>query len=141
MIDGLDVVAVRVESERGVVARMVSTLARRAVVDRTSCERSRVKAIHDLLAVRLKREMEPMGWRPAAAHEELVYREPSVFGGSDTKPQRLQHRSVERPTRLDVPDVDSNVIEEPPNMLFLHPGESTREGLRMAGAARHTVGL
>ena len=54
--------------------------------------------------------------RPVAAHEELVCREPSVPAGSDTKPQWLEHRSVERPAGLDVADADSNVIEEPPAM-------------------------
>jgi hypothetical protein len=80
--------------------------------------------------------MESSGWRPAAAHEELVCGEPSVPGGSDTKPERLEHRSVERAARLDVADVDANVIEEPPGMRLLHRAERTGEGVSAWASVR-----
>ena len=76
--------------------------------------------------------MQSSGWRLMAADEELVYREPSVPGVTDTKPQWLEHRGVERSTRLDVADTDSDVVEEPAGVLLPHCAEGTRGGCRQA---------
>jgi hypothetical protein len=109
------------ESVRRVIARMVSTLGQRAVVGRTS----RIEALHYLLGCPPGTPAVVHLWRLSAAHEELVYREPSVPRVGHTKPERLEDGSVERPTRLDVADTDGNVVEEPPGVLLRHRAEST----------------
>ena len=54
MIDGLDVVAIGIEHERRVIAGMVMTLARRAVVAAAGGECSRMETLHGCAVGRLE---------------------------------------------------------------------------------------
>src|SRR5690349_15912312 len=56
--DGLDVVPVRVEHERGVVPGVVGPLAGSAVVLAAGSERGQMEGLHGLPIGRLKREMD-----------------------------------------------------------------------------------
>ena len=73
MIDGLDIVTVRIQHKGCVVAGMVVPLAGFAIVSPTSGEGSSVKEPHGRLVGRLKGEMEAR-WYLAPIDPKLVGR-------------------------------------------------------------------
>src|SRR3546814_2988545 len=79
VIDRLDIVAVGVEQERGVIARMIGPLARRAIVAAARRQPGLVKGIDRRAIRRLKRQVMPPG--------QLAQRRFAVLG--DRKSTRL----------------------------------------------------
>src|SRR4051794_34834812 len=117
VVDDLDVVPVRVEHERAVVARVVDrALARRAVVLVARRERSGVERAHRGVLARWKREVDVLGERPPVLYE----REAVVPAGQlhptglvvhQAEPCVRGDRRVEAPGGLQVADADPQVVD------------------------------
>jgi len=113
VVDGLDVVSVRVERVRRVVAGVVAPLAGRSVVSSPGREHSFVKAVHRFRVGRLKREMDARRRFAVRRDEELVGGEESGALHGDRAANRLERSRVERPARLKVAHPEVNVVEQP----------------------------
>ena len=86
---GFDVVPVRIEDERGVVAGVVRPLSGCTVVPTARCERSLVKAAYGLAIGSLEREVETGRGRTVARDEQLVGGEPAVALARELEAERL----------------------------------------------------
>src|SRR5215218_6414648 len=117
VVDDLDVVPVRVEHERAVVARVVDrALARRAVVLVARRERDGVKRAHRGVLARREREVDVLRERPLIPDE----REPVVRAGHlhaagivarQAEPGMRGDRRVEASGGLQVADADPQVVD------------------------------
>src|SRR4051794_34394671 len=117
VVDDLDVVPVRVEHERAVVARVIDrALARSAVVLVAGSERGGVERAHRGVLARAEREVDMLGERPLVADE----REAVVGAGQlhaagvvvcQAEPGVRGDRRVEAPGRLRVADANPQVVD------------------------------
>ena len=96
MIDGFKFVAVGIEHERGIVARMIWALARGAIVPGAVRQRDPVEFIDHDPITRLESEVMPAGQgslrRPAVRrrNEQLVRPEKSVARAADGDPEHIE---------------------------------------------------
>src|SRR3546814_14696067 len=82
VIDRLDIVAVGVEQERGVIARMIGPLARRAIVAAARRQPGLAKGIDRTAIRRMKRQVMPPG--PLAKRRLAVLCRPDHSNGRTT---------------------------------------------------------
>ena len=119
VVDGLDVVTVRVEYERGVVVAPVRPLARRSVLLPASREGCGVECVHLLDARRRERDVARHALRLAALDRERLV---LVAAVSDAEPER----------RFSV--IDESVTERRECGLVEHPA-----GFEVANGKLHVV--
>src|SRR4051795_2642047 len=119
VVDDLDVVPVRVEHERAVVARVVDrALARRAVVLVARRERGGVERAHRGVLARGEREVDGLRERPLVPDErEAVVRAGQLHAAGvvvcQAQPGVRGDRRVEAPGGLRVADAQPQVVDAP----------------------------
>ena len=117
MKDSLNVVAVGIEDESAVVARMVRTLSRRTVVSPTSRERSAVKGMHCLVVCCLEGQVNTRHVSISLVDKELVsIEEACAFDDDIRQAERSKDSGMEALAGLDVRDPEVHVIEQPTAM-------------------------
>jgi|ADGO01.1.fsa_nt_gi hypothetical protein len=101
-----------IEKKRGVVARVILTLAWRAIVASACRETCLVESMHHLAIARLKREMNVSGRRCGlAVDEELIEKEePASIDESVRLTERFRNRFVEAFAALEVVAVKMDVV-------------------------------
>src|SRR5690606_20433578 len=125
VVDDLDVVAVRVEQERGVVAGMVGAQARRAVVPAPGAQTRVVHAIDGRPIGSLKRQVRGargLAHRRGGVHradDELVAPEEPGSVAAEGDPELAQDRQVEALAALEIQRDELEVIDEPSSMELL----------------------
>ena len=118
MMDGLDVVAIRIEHERGIVAGVVMAFARRAVIATARCNGRRMKTLHRVAIGRLEGEVHVRDGRSVVdfAHEDFSREEIAVAFATQLAPERLQYGPIEALARNKIGYDDLDVIDQPAEM-------------------------
>jgi hypothetical protein len=119
MKDRFNVVAVRVEDERSVVARMVCPLSGRTVVVPPSAQCREVEGVDHFAARRLEREMDSGDRAVGLVDPQLVgMKVPFTDDQNLTQAQTRQDGAIEAFAGLDVGDAKMDVIDEPAKMVL-----------------------
>jgi hypothetical protein len=121
------------EEEGGVVARVIGTLARRAVVPAAGAQPRIVEAIHARAVGGLEGQVGPSGRAGTRAHEELV-REEEVAALSRQLTAQRSERTIEAFAPLEIRDHEVHVVDEPAAMK-LHSLASRPERSRCLSLA------
>src|SRR5690606_24483398 len=120
VMNGLDVVAVRIEQKRGVVAGMIRPLPGRTVVTSPGVEPGSVERVDGLSVRCLEREVNAPGelarrsLRLLAGNEELVCPKPVLALAAERDPQSTENGTIKTLARFDVPHDQLHVIQHSP---------------------------
>src|SRR5690606_21760046 len=120
VVNGLDVVAVRIEQKRGVVAGMIRPLPGRTVVTSPGVEPGSVERVDGLSVRCLEREVNApgeltrRGLRLLAGNEELVCPKPVLALAAERDPQSAENGTIKALARFDVPHDQLHVIQHSP---------------------------
>src|SRR5688572_19133346 len=140
MVDGLDVVSVRVESERSIVARVVLALAGRTVAATAVGESGCMEGGDCGMARRLERQVNRGDLLVGSIDPQLVGREVVlVFSNALALAECLEHCAIEPLARFEVADAKVHVIDEPAAME-LHEGDSLGCGSTVSESNRRCGG-
>lgn len=112
MPDGLDIVAVWIEKEGGVIALVVGALSGRAVAGAAGLDPGLVKAGDGLPVMGLKGKVASGGVIARHIDEQFVCREKALVLMGYLPPQRVKDRPVEGAALFEVGDPKMNVIDE-----------------------------
>ena len=109
---GFNVVAVGIDREGRVVARVVGALARRSVVAAARSQRRPVKGLDRLPVRRLEREMDARHVAVGHVDPELVHVEmPVAFDERVSQAERRQHGPIEALAGFQVLDAQVDMVE------------------------------
>ena len=112
MKHGLDVVAVGIEREGCVVARVVGAFSRAAIVASTMLKSGRMEGVDAFPVPGLKRQMNPGNRAVGLVDPKFVAREMLWALGCEVASQSLQDSAVKLPTRFEVGDAEMDMIDQ-----------------------------
>src|SRR5690606_4759391 len=118
VIHRFDIVAIRIDQERGVIAGVVRALPGLAVVLATGRQSLRVKALDHVAARCLERDMRAPGQRALRGDtlgrrdEQFVGPEKTVALAADRNTERVEHRRVKAPTRRQIAHHEVQMIDQ-----------------------------
>ena len=112
MEDRLDVVAVGIERECGIIAWVVGALPRCAIVAAAVRQGSLMEGMHGVPILGLEREVHAGDGTIRLIHPKLVAGEVLRALRREAPPDSLQNRTVEAPARLKVGNPKVNMIDQ-----------------------------
>jgi hypothetical protein len=114
MEDSFDVVAIGVEDECAVVARVIAAFARSAIVATSCCNCGRVECINRLAIWRLECQVNSGNLPISLVDPQFVSREVTLPFGIDVRLAKGgKHSAVETLAHIEVRDAQVDVIDEP----------------------------
>ena len=125
MEDGFDIVAVRVQDERGVVAGVVGLLARRPVVAPAMRQRRTVKRVDRRAVLGLEGKVMPAGQLPqrrraaGRGHHQFIGPEEVVLGIDDGNVEDAEGGGIEVAAGFEGAHHELDVVDEPAAMQLL----------------------
>jgi hypothetical protein len=117
VVNGLDVVAVRIEHEGGEIARAVGALARPAVVAAAGGERRFVEGADRRPVGGPEGEVHPAHGAVRTVDEQLIRGEMVRLVRRQLPPERPEGGAVEAAARLQVGDAEVKVVDEAAEMV------------------------